>query len=433
MNQLQKLLETIVKIFKVKELRGKILFTAFVFFVFRVFVFVPVPGVDLESIKRLFGENQLLSLLDIFSGGTLANFSVMSLGLNPYINASIIMQLLQMVFPKLEELAKEGESGREKINQYTRYLTVPLTVIQSFGMYILLLNSQIIARLDPITLISLVFTMTTGTILLMWFGELISQKGVGNGISMIIFAGIVGRLPIGLAQQVSVFDPSQMKNLIIFVVMALLVVVSIVIVTEARRPIKVHYSRRAQEGAPSAVSSYIPLRVNQAGVIPIIFAVSLILLPTTFARFFERSPNVAIANFAQSLQRLFSPDQILYNVTYFLLVVAFTYFYTTVAFNTKQISEMLMKQGGFLPGIRPGSPTKSYLDFVSLRITLFGAIFLGLIAILPSIGQSLTGIQTLLIGGTGLLIVVAVILETSKKIESQLVMRNYDTFLRRGI
>lgn len=433
MNQLQKLLETIVKIFKVKELRGKILFTAFIFFVFRIFVFVPVPGVDLESIKRLFGENQLLSLLDIFSGGTLANFSVMSLGLNPYINASIIMQLLQMVFPKLEELAKEGESGREKINQYTRYLTVPLTVIQSFGMYILLLNSQIIARLDPITLISLVFTMTTGTILLMWFGELISQKGVGNGISMIIFAGIVGRLPVGLAQQVSVFDPSQMKNLIIFVVMALLVVVSIVIVTEARRPIKVHYSRRAQEGAPSAVSSYIPLRVNQAGVIPIIFAVSLILLPTTFARFFERSPNVAIANFAQSLQRLFSPDQILYNVTYFLLVVAFTYFYTTVAFNTKQISEMLMKQGGFLPGIRPGSPTKSYLDFVSLRITLFGAIFLGLIAILPSIGQSLTGIQTLLIGGTGLLIVVAVILETSKNIESQLVMRNYDTFLRRGM
>lgn len=433
MNQLQKLLETIVKIFKVKELRGKILFTAFIFFVFRVFVFVPVPGVDLESIKRLFGENQLLSLLDIFSGGTLANFSVMSLGLNPYINASIIMQLLQMVFPKLEELAKEGESGREKINQYTRYLTVPLTVIQSFGMYILLLNSQIIARLDPITLISLVFTMTTGTILLMWFGELISQKGVGNGISMIIFAGIVGRLPVGLAQQVSVFDPSQMKNLIIFVVMALLVVVSIVIVTEARRPIKVHYSRRAQEGAPSAVSSYIPLRVNQAGVIPIIFAVSLILLPTTFARFFERSPNVAIANFAQSLQRLFSPDQILYNVTYFLLVVAFTYFYTTVAFNTKQISEMLMKQGGFLPGIRPGSPTKSYLDFVSLRVTLFGAIFLGLIAILPSIGQSLTGIQTLLIGGTGLLIVVAVILETSKNIESQLVMRNYDTFLRRGM
>ncbi|OGE08153.1 preprotein translocase subunit SecY [Candidatus Curtissbacteria bacterium RIFCSPLOWO2_02_FULL_40_13b] len=432
MNQLQKLLETIVKIFNVKELRGKILFTAFVFFVFRVFVFVPVPGVDLESIKRLFGENQLLSLLDIFSGGTLANFSVMSLGLNPYINASIIMQLLQMVFPKLEELAKEGESGREKINQYTRYLTVPLTVIQAFGMYILLLNAKIIERLDPITLISLVFTMTTGTILLMWLGELISQRGVGNGISMIIFAGIVGRLPIGFAQQVSVFDPSQIRNLVIFVAMALLVVVSIVIVTEARRPIKVHYSRRAQEGAPSAVSSYIPLRVNQAGVIPIIFAVSLILLPTTFARFFERSPNVVIANFAQSLQRLFSPDQIVYNVTYFLLVVAFTYFYTTVAFNTKQISEMLMKQGGFLPGIRPGSPTKSYLDFVSLRITLFGAIFLGLIAILPSIGQSLTGIQTLLIGGTGLLIVVAVILETSKNIESQLVMRDYDTFLRRG-
>ncbi len=431
MDYFQKLLQTITKLYKVKELRGKILFTAVIFLIFRIFVFVPVPGVDLESIKRLFAENQLLSLLNIFSGGTLANFSVMSLGLNPYINASIIMQLLQMVFPKLEELAKEGESGRAKINQYTRYLTVPLTVIQSFGMYILLLNAQVIERLDPPTLISLVFTMTAGTILLMWFGELISQRGIGNGISMIIFAGIVGRLPVGLAQQASVFDPTLIKNLVIFVVMALLVVVSIVIVTEARRPIKVQYSRRPQEGAPSTVSSYIPLRVNQAGVIPIIFAVSLILLPTTFARFFERSPNVTIANLAQDLQRLFSPDQILYNVTYFLLVVAFTYFYTTVAFNTKQISEMLMKQGGFLPGIRPGSPTKSYLDFVSLRITLFGAIFLGLIAILPSIGQALTQIQTLLIGGTGLLIVVAVILETSKNIESQLVMRDYDTFLRR--
>jgi len=432
MNHFQKLLQTVIKIFKVKELRGKILFTAFIFLVFRIFVFVPVPGVDLGSLKRLFGENQLLSLLDIFSGGTLANFSVMSLGLNPYINASIIMQLLQMVFPKLEELAKEGESGREKINQYTRYLTVPLTVIQSFGMYILLLNSQTIGRLDPVTLISLVFTMTAGTLLLMWFGELISQRGVGNGISMIIFAGIVGRLPIGLAQQASIFDPSQIRNIIIFVVMALLVIVSIVIVTEARRPIKVHYSRRQVEGAAPQATSYIPLRVNQAGVIPIIFAVSLILLPTTFARFFERSPNTAVANLAQEIQRLFSPDQISYNVAYFLLVVAFTFFYTTVAFNTKQISEMLMKQGGFLPGIRPGSSTKSYLDYISLRITLFGAIFLGLIAILPSIGQSLTGIQTLLIGGTGLLIIVAVILETSKNIESQLVMRDYDLFLKKA-
>lgn len=430
-----KYLKLLTKIFKVKELRKKILFTAIIFFVFRLFAQVPVPGVDIGSLKKIFAESQLLSLLDIFSGGTLANFSVLSLGLNPYINASIIMQLLQMVFPKLEELAKEGESGREKINQYTRYLTVPLAAVQAFGIYILLLNSKILTSVSPLTLLSLVVSITAGTMFLMWLGELISEKGIGNGISMIIFAGIVGRLPISLFQQASVFDPSQIRNVIIFIIMALIVVVSIVIVTEARRPIKVQYSRRSQQGGATN-SSFIPLRLNQAGVIPIIFAVSLILLPSTFARFFERSPNAILANIAQDMQRAFSPNGLVYNLSYFALVIAFTYFYTTVAFNTKQISEMLMKQGSFLPGIRPGSPTKKYLDYVSLRITLFGAVFLGLIAVLPSIGQSLTGITTLMIGGTGLLIIVSVILETTKQVESQLVMSDYDTFLtgagRRG-
>ena len=426
-----KYLNTAVRVFKSKQLRNKILFTALIFFVFRVFAHVPVPGVDIVSLKQLFAQSQLLSLLDIFSGGTLANFSVMSLGLNPYINASIIIQLLQLVFPKLEELAKEGEAGREKINQYTRYLTVPLTVLQAFGMYILLKNAQLISNITPLTLLSLIVTMTAGTLLLMWLGELITEKGIGNGISMVIFAGIVGRLPISIAQTASVFDPSQIKNVATFAVMALVVVVSIVFVTEAKRPIPVSYSRRSSSKQSDA-SSYIPLRVNQAGVIPIIFAVSLILLPTTFAQFFAQSPNVFIANLAQSIERLFQPSGIPYNVTYFVLVVVFTFFYTTVAFNTKQISEMLMKQGGFIPGIRPGSATKKYLDYVSLRITLFGALFLGLIAILPSIGQQLTGIQTLIIGGTGLLIIVSVVLETAKQIESQLVTRDYESFLKRS-
>lgn len=423
----------ILKIFKIKDLRKKILFTALIFLIFRIFAFVPVPGVDVASLKELFSQSQLLSLLDIFSGGTLANFSVMSLGLNPYINASIIIQLLQLVFPKLEELAKEGESGREKINQYTRYLTVPLAVMQAFGMYILLRNSQIISTVNPLTLLSLVISMTAGTILLMWLGELISEKGIGNGISMVIFAGIVGRLPISLFQTASIFDPSQLRNILIFVVMALVVVVSIVVVTEARRPIQVHYSRSAASQATKTapVTSYIPMRLNQAGVIPIIFAVSLILLPTTFASFFESSANVNIANIAQTAKRLFDPNGINYNATYFLLVIGFTYFYTTIAFNTKQISEMLMKQGGFIPGIRPGKPTKSFLDYVSLRITLFGAIFLGIIAILPSITQQITGLTTLIVGGTGLLIVVSVVLETTKQIESQLVMRDYDSFIKR--
>src|SRR3989344_3470857 len=258
-----KYLELLRKILRNKELKKKLLFTAFIFLIFRIFAQVPVPGVDIVSLRRLFSESQLLSLLDIFSGGTLANFSVMSLGLNPYINASIIMQLLQMVFPKLEELAKEGESGRERINQYTRYLTVPLAAVQAFGIFILLRNQQIVSAVNPLTLISLVLSITTGTILLMWFGELITEKGVGNGISMIIFAGIVGRLPIGLFQQVSVFDPSQIRNIIIFIVMALVVVVGIVFVTEGRRPIKVHYSRRSASGQTSATTSFIPLRGNQ--------------------------------------------------------------------------------------------------------------------------------------------------------------------------
>lgn len=423
-------LSLVAKIFKVKELRGKILFTAAVFAVFRIFAHLPVPGVDIVRLKQLFAQNQFLSLLDIFSGGTLANFSVMSLGLNPYINASIIMQLLQFVFPKLEELAKEGEMGREKINQYTRYLTVPLTTIQSFGIYILLRNSKIITTVTPITLLSIIATLTAGTILLMWLGELISERGIGNGISMVIFAGIVGRLSIGLAQQAVVFDPSQLKNILIFASLALFLIVSIVFITEARRPIQIYYSARAA-GTNTNVTSFIPLRVNQAGVIPIIFAVSLILLPTTFASFFQASPNVAIANISADIQRIFRPNGTLYNTAYFFLVVIFTYFYTTVAFNTKQISEMLMKQGGFIAGIRPGTPTRSYLNYVSLRITLFGALFLGAIAVAPAIGQSLTGITTLLIGGTGVLIVVSVLLETIRQIEAQLIMRDYDTFLRK--
>lgn len=423
--------EAIYSIFRIKELRKKILFTIFIFLVFRIFAHVPVPGIDIVSLKRLFSENQLLSLLDIFSGGTLANFSVMSLGLNPYINASIIIQLLQLVFPKIEEMAKEGEAGREKLNQYTRYLAVPLAVMQSFGMYILLKNSHIITTVSPLSLTSLIATMTAGTILLMWLGELITEKGIGNGISMVIFAGIVGRLPISLFQTASVFDPSQFRNLIIFIVMALVVIISIVFVTEARRPIPVHYPRKFTGDNNASSSSYIPLRVNQAGVIPIIFAVSLILLPTTFAQFFQSSSNVLISNFARDIQRYLQPNGYIYNISYFLLVVVFTFFYTTVAFNTKQISEMLMKQGGFIPGVRPGSATKSYLNSISLKITFFGAIFLGTIAVLPSIGQQLTGIQTLVIGGTGLLIIVSVILETAKKVESYLTTKDYDIFSKR--
>lgn len=423
-------LEPIKIAFKTPDLRKKILFTAFVFFVFRLFAHIPIPGVDTVKLKLLFASNQLLGLLDIFSGGTLVNFSIMALGLNPYINASIIFQLLGVVFPKLEELQKEGEYGRQKINQYTRYTTVPLAILQAFGMYILLHNQKIIGSLSPLNLSALVLTMTAGTVFLMWLGELISELGVGNGISLLIFAGIVGRLPVTLAQTVKTITPEDVYRFFIFLGLALIVIMLIVIVNEGTRKISVQYAKRIRGNRMyGGNSTHLPLRVNQAGVIPIIFAVSLILLPSIVGRFLQAVPNSQIANFAKFLVTALDPKGLLYNVVYFLLVIGFTYFYTAVVFDPKKISTEIQKYGGFIPGIRPGTPTAAYLNYILTRITLAGAVFLGLIAIMPSIARSITGIDNLFLGGTGLLIVVSVVLETTKQLESQLVMRNYDAFL----
>ncbi len=427
---MQKIFSVIARALKVKELRNRILFTLLILVIFRIFAFVPVPGVDSANLKNLFGGNQLLSLLDVFSGGTLANFSVLSLGLNPYINSSIIMQLLQMVFPKLEELAKEGNYGREKITLYTRYLTVPLAIMQAFGVYVLLRNQGIISALSVFDLFSVIATLTAGTIFLMWLGELITEKGIGNGISMIIFAGIVARLPITVFQQAQVIDQVQFTTILIMLVVALMVILGIVLVNEGRRQIPVHFSKRSYGGRTVTQNSYLPLRVNQTGVIPIIFAVSLVLLPTTLAQFLQGSTNPALAGFSAKIVQFFSPSSVAYNLTYFGLVVGFTYFYSTVAFNTKQITENLMKNGGFIPGIRPGEQTKKYLDYINIRITLFGALFLGTIAILPSIAQNITGITSLVIGGTSVLILVSVALETSKQVESLMISRNYEGFLK---
>jgi preprotein translocase subunit SecY len=428
---MNKILATILNAWKVPELRRRILFTALVFVIFRLAAHIPVPAVNVIALRELFAKNQLLGLLDIFSGGTLANFSIMALGLNPYINASIIFQLLLMVIPQLEALSKEGEYGRKKINQYTRLLTVPLAMLQSFGMYVLLRNQQIITNLDPLRLVSLVITMTAGTIFLMWLGELISEKGIGNGISMLIFAGIVGRLPVSFGQTLAVFSPENFFNLLIFVAMSLGVIAGIVFVNEAARKIKIQYARRMSgQKMYGGQSTYLPLKINQAGVIPIIFAVSLVLLPSMLGSFLQGVPNPVLAKFAGSLAYFFRPNGVFYNLAYFVLVIGFTYFYTAVVFNPKKIAEEIKKYGGFIPGIRPGEPTVLYLNRILNRITLVGAIFLGLIAILPSIAQGLTGIATMSIGGTGILIVVSVILETTKQLESMLVMRSYDGFLK---
>jgi preprotein translocase subunit SecY len=417
------------KSIKTPDVRRKLLFTAGIFIVFRIFAHIPVAGVNLGALKSLFSQNQFLGLLDIFSGGTLANFSVMALGLNPYINASIILQVLQMAFPKLEALAKEGESGRQKINQYTRILTVPLSILQSIGMYALLRSQGIISTLNPIDISSFVVTMTAGTMLLVWLGELISEKGIGNGISLLIFAGIVGRIPVVFGQTISTANANNFFNLITFLVMGILVIASIVFINEGTRKITVYYAKRVRGNKMyGGQSTHLPLRVNQAGVIPIIFAVSLVLLPSMVANYLTASPNKLLSGMATGIAGLFNPSGPFYNSLYFLLVVGFTYFYTAVIFNPKKIAEEIQKYGGFIPGIRPGTPTAGYLNYVLTRITLAGAIFLGIIAILPTIATAFTSISTLMLGGTGILIVVSVVLETIKAVEAQLVMRNYEGY-----
>lgn len=421
---------SLVNSWKTPELRRKILLTLLLFVIFRIFAHIPIPGIDRTKLSLLFSQNQFLGLLDIFSGGTLVNFSVLALGLNPYINASIILQLLTIVFPKLEELSKEGDYGREKINQYTRFLTVPLAAVQSIGMYLLLKNQGIVGTLTPTTLISIVLTMTAGTMFVMWLGELITEYGVGNGISLLIFAGIVGRMPVALFQTASAYQPETITNIILFAVMALVVIAGTVFMNEAVRRIPVHYARRIRGNKIyGGNTSYLPLRVNQAGVIPIIFAVSLVLLPSLLGGFLQQLKNPAFAGLGKLFTTLFNPNSISYNAIYFFLVIGFTYFYTAITFNPTKIAGEIQKYGGFIPGIRPGNPTASYLNYILTRITLAGALFLGLLAIFPSVARGISGLSTLLIGGTGVLIVVSVVLETVKALEAQLVMRNYEGFL----
>ncbi|MDP3983083.1 MAG: preprotein translocase subunit SecY, partial [bacterium] len=326
------ILDPIVKSFQAPDLRKKILFTFGIFLVFRLFVFIPVPGVAREALSSFFQQNQLLSLLDIFSGGTLANFSIMALGLNPYINASIILQLATVVFPKLEELSKEGEFGRQKINQYTRFLTVPIAIAQSVGIYVLLRNQGIISELSIVSLVAVVATLVCGSLLLMWLGELISEYGMGNGISLLIFAGIVARAPIVIFQTASIVEQQQLINILIFAVVGMLITAGIVFVNEGRRQVLVQYARRFTEGRALSVGNhtYLPLRVNQAGVIPIIFAVSLVLLPSLGGQFLSQAPNSTLAAVGKWLVINFNAQSVAYNVVYFALVLGFTYFYTAV-------------------------------------------------------------------------------------------------------
>ncbi len=421
------MLDKLYQIWKARDLRNNILFVLLMLVIFRLAAHVPIPGIGIQNLKQFFAQNQILGLLNIFSGGGLENFSIVMLGVGPYITASIIMQLLAMIVPSLEAMSKET-SGQHKINQYTRVLTVPLAALQGYGFITVLMRQggKLIGTLSLEQWFSAIITIIAGTVFLMWLGELISEKKVGNGISLIIFAGIISGLPGGVQRTLAVFNASQIFNLLIFIAIAIVTIAVIVLITEAQRNVPVNYAKQIRGNRMyGGVSTHLPLRVNMAGVIPIIFAISIILFPPMVAQFFLGAQADWLSAFARLVVNLFQ-NQIFYGIIYFVLVFAFTYFYTYIVFHPTQIAENLQKQGGFIPGIRPGRHTSEYLQATINKILLAGALFLAVIAILPIVIQPLTGMTTLVVGGTSLLIVVSVVIEVAKQIDSQLTMRDYE-------
>lgn len=416
----------IIKLFKIPDLRNKIIFILALLIVFRLAGAIPIPGVDAIRLKQFFQGNQLFSLISAFTGSGLNTFSVVMLGLGPYITASIIMQLLTMVVPSLEQLYKhEGEAGREKFNQYSRILTVPLAMVQGYGFMILLSRQGVLSHLSLFGWLSSLLVIAAGSVFLMWLGELISEKNMGNGVSLLIFAGIVARFPTAIKQSSLTYSSAQLFTYFAFVIIALVVIAGVVYLTEAQRNIPINYARRIRGSRVfGGVSTYLPMRVNNAGVMPIIFALSILLFPGVIANFFSTSKITFIASVARFFNN-FIQNQIIYGGFYFLLVVLFTYFYTAVTFDPKSISENIQKQGGYIPGIRPGQPTSQFLLHLLNRVTLVGAVFLGLIAILPQVIRGATGITVFTIGGTSILIVVSVVLEIIKAVDAQLSMYEY--------
>jgi len=424
--------DSLLNAFRAPDIRRRILVVLGLLIVFRFLAAVPVPGIDRSQLEQFLAGNPLFGLLNLFSGGGLSNFSVIALGMNPYINASIIMQLMQGVVPSLQALSREGEYGRNKITQYTRYLSVPMAMLQAYGFLALLnANGVLTGRFDlgSFDTLTQIATLTAGAITLMWIGELITERGIGNGISFIIFAGIVSRAPAAIGA--FTVNPN-IPGLIAFGVMAVLAVAVIIYIQEGQRRIPIQYAsrvrgRRMYQGG----QTFLPLRVNQAGVIPIIFAVSILLFPVQLATYFTASDIPIVRDIANGIVTLLGGHSVLYVVLYFLLTIGFTYFYTAFTFKPDETAEQLRKNGGFIPGIRPGRPTQEYLARVVSRITFAGALFLGIVAVLPTfVGILFPDLGAIGLGGTRLLIVVSVVVETMKQIEAQLMMRNYEGFIR---
>lgn len=409
------------------DLRGRIFFVLFAFMLFRFGAAIPVPGVDSTALQKFFDGSQLLGLMDIFSGGGLSNLSIFMLGVGPYITASIIMQLLTMIFPKLKEMYQEaGSAGRLKFTQYARVLSVPLAFFQSLG-FLTLLGNQGVLLVDATMFDKFVMAIvvTAGSVLLMWIGELITEYGIGNGLSLLIFSGIVARIPTTIGQLIYAFDPSQIPSFLGFGLVAIIIVAGVVVISEAERPIPVTYAKRVRGNKVyGGVSTYLPLRVNQAGVIPIIFALSFLLFPQMLINFLATFNNETVKLISDTLLSIIT-NQFVYGASYFILVVMFTYFYTAVTFDPESIASNLQKSGAFIPGVRPGVSTSEYLSNVLVRLTLVGSLFLGIIAVLPLIMGAIMGNTSLTIGGTALLIVVSVVLELVRQIDAQVSMREY--------
>jgi len=420
----------LLKIWEYKDLRNKILVAVLLLLATRILAHIPLPGVDLAKLQTFFNQNQVFGFLNMFSGGTMSNFSVILMGVGPYITSSIIFQLLTMIFPALEQMQKEGEAGRHKITQYTRWATVPLAMIQAYAMLVLLRNQGIIPTWTLYDLIIMLISVTAGTMLLMWIGEIITEKGIGNGISMIIALGILSGIPSQARNTWLLLqsgDSGKIIGAILFAAVFLIVIAGIVLIQEAQRNVPVTYARKMRHGNNAGFNSYLPIRVNIAGVIPIIFAMSILVVPGVVSKYLENARSEWLAHAATAMSGFFN-NQTYYGIIYFVLVILFTFFYTSIVFKPDQISENLQKQSGFIPGIRPGSETISYLKTAINRITFTGAMFLGVIAVLPFIIQAATGINTLVLGGTGMLIVVSVVIETMRQAQSQITMHTYERY-----
>jgi len=429
-----RLIQAIRDMFLLPDLRRRLLFTLGILVVFRFIAHVPLPGIDFDALRQLFEQNQLFGMLDLFSGGAMRRFSVATMGVYPYITSSIIMQLLVPVIPNLQALSRQGEIGQRKINRITHLLTIPLAALQGYGMLAILRGQGIVMEFEPLTIVTVVISMMATTMFLVWLGELITERGIGNGISLIIFAGIIAGLPTMLGQSILAAS-DNLIGLAVFIILVLATLVFIVAFIEAHRRIPVQYARttfRSGRMYRQSGATYIPLRVNTAGMIPLIFAIAVVTLPATIASYFA---NPSSPNFANTIMNAFNPGAtfplgLVYWGAYFLLVIGFTFFYTMIIFAQLGLAKRLQEQGGFIPGIRPGKATADYLDRIIRLITFGGALSLGLVAIMPFIAQGITSVATITVSSMALLIVVGVALDTMKQVEAQLTMRRYEGFLK---